>query len=92
MLSVNQDLGSKPIVQMTDQELISLLPEEMRETARKVLSNNQTNQEDVKQQENVEVVTKTSTWCKVVGGLAVTTAIAGGAYYAYKKFFRGSEE
>ena len=49
---------------------------------------NTNNQEDVKQQENVEVVTKTSTWCKVVGGLAVTTAIAGGAYYAYKKFFK----
>lgn len=53
---------------------------------------NTNNQEAAKQQENVEVVTKTSTWCKVVGGLAVTTAIAGGAYYAYKKFFRGSEE
>lgn len=38
MQSVNKDLGSKPIVQMTDEELISLLPPEMRETARKVIS------------------------------------------------------
>ena len=37
MLSVKSDLGSKPIVQMTDEELIQLLPQEMRETARKVL-------------------------------------------------------
>lgn len=53
---------------------------------------NTNNQEATKQQENVEVVTKTSTWCKVLGGLAVTTAIAGGAYYAYKKFFGNNEE
>ena len=53
---------------------------------------NTNNQEDVKQQENVEGESTTSTWCKVLGGLAVTTAIAGGAYYAYKKFFKGSEE
>ena len=52
-------------------------------------TNNQTNNQT--NQENVEVV-KTSTWCKVVGGLAVTTAIAGGAYYAYKKFFGNNEE
>ena len=38
MLSVNKDLGSKPIVQMTEEELISLYPQEMRETLRKVLS------------------------------------------------------
>lgn len=53
---------------------------------------NTNNQEATKQQENVEVVTKTSTWCKVVGGLTVTVAIAGGAYYAYKKFFGNNEE
>ena len=53
---------------------------------------NTNNQEATKQQENVEVVTKTSGWCKVLGGLTVTAAIGAGAYYAYKKFFRGSEE
>ena len=55
-------------------------------------TNNQTNNQANQEQENVKVVTKTSTWCKVVGGLAVTTAIAGGAYYAYKKFFGNNEE
>ena len=50
---------------------------------------NTNNQEATKQE---EVVTKSTTWCKVVGGLTVTAAIAGGAYYAYKKFFKGSEE
>ena len=60
------------------------------------MNTNTNNQEDVKHQENVRVetvrvVTKTSTWCKVLGGLAVTTAIAGGAYYAYKKFFNNEE-
>ena len=54
--------------------------------------NTNTNKQEATKQENVKVLTKTSTWCKVVGGLAVTTAIAGGAYYAYKKFFKGSEE
>ena len=51
-------------------------------------TNNQTNQEATKQQ----VLTKTSTWCKVVGGLAVTTAIGAAGYYAYKKFFGNNEE
>ena len=37
-LTRKRDLGSKPIVQMTDEELISLYPQEMRETLRKVLS------------------------------------------------------
>ena len=55
---------------------------------------NTNNQEATKQQENVEVVTKTSTtstWCKVIGGLTVTAAIGAGAYYAYKKFFKNEE-
>ena len=55
------------------------------------MNTNTNKQEATKQQENVKVVTKSSTWCKVVGGLAVTTAIAGGAYYAYKKFFNNEE-
>ena len=38
MENTKRDLGSKPIVQMTYEELISLCPEPMRETLRKVLS------------------------------------------------------
>lgn len=37
-LTRKRDLGSKPIVQMTDEELISLYPRAMRKTLRKVLS------------------------------------------------------
>ena len=51
---------------------------------------NTNNQEDVKQQENVEVVTKTRTWCKVLVGLTVTAAIGAAGYYAYK-FFNNEE-
>ena len=53
---------------------------------------NTNNQEATKQQENVEVVTKTSTWCKVVGGLTVTAATIAAGYYTYKKFFGNNEE
>lgn len=54
------------------------------------MNTNTNNQEATKQQETV-VVTKTSGWCKVLGGLTVTAAIAGGAYYAYKKFFGNND-
>lgn len=33
-----RDLGSKPITQMTDEELISLYPKLLRKTLRKVIS------------------------------------------------------
>ena len=54
-------------------------------------TNNQTNNQANQEQENVKVVTKPSTWCKVLGGLTVTAAIGAGAYYAYKKFFKNEE-
>ena len=54
--------------------------------------NSNTNNQAKQEQETVRVETvkveKSSTWCKVLGGLTVTAAIAGGAYYAYKKFFK----
>ena len=53
---------------------------------------NTNNQEDVKQQETVRVETKTSTWCKVLGGITATAAIGAAGYYAYKKFFGNNEE
>ena len=56
------------------------------------MNTNTNNQEATKQQENVEVVTKTSGWCKVLGGLTVTAAIGAAGYYAYKKFFCNNEE
>ena len=56
------------------------------------MNTNTNNQEDVKQQENVEGESTTSTWCKVLGGLAVTTAIGAAGYYAYKKFFDITKE
>ena len=49
---------------------------------------NTNNQEATKQQETV----KTSGWCKAFAGLAVTTAIAGGAYYICKKLFGNNDE
>ena len=55
-------------------------------------TNNQTNQEQKNiKVETVRVVEKSTTWCKVVGGLTVTAAIGAGAYYAYKKFFKNEE-
>ena len=56
-------------------------------------TNNQANkeQENIKA-ETVRVVEKSSTWCKVIGGITVTAAIGAGGYYAYKKFFGNSEE
>ena len=52
-------------------------------------TNNQTKQEqETVRGETVKVVEKSSTWCKVIGGLTVTAAIGAGAYYAYKKFFK----
>lgn len=55
-------------------------------------TNNQTNQEqETVRVETVKVVEKSSTWCKVIGGLTVTAAIGAGAYYAYKKFFKNEE-
>lgn len=55
-------------------------------------TNNQTKQEqETVRVETVKVVEKSSTWCKVIGGLTVTAAIGAGAYYAYKKFFKNEE-
>ena len=53
---------------------------------------NTNNQEATKQQENVEVVEKSTTWCKVLGGITATAAIGVAGYYAYKKVVKGSEE
>ena len=60
-------------------------------------TNNQTNNQAHQEQENIKVETvrvveKSSTWCKVVGGLTVTAAIGAAGYYAYKKFFGNNEE
>lgn len=38
MENIKRDLGSKPIAQMTDEELVNLWQEPMRKTLRKVLS------------------------------------------------------
>lgn len=55
-------------------------------------TNNQTKQEqETVRVETVKVVEKSSTWCKVIGGLTATAAIGAGAYYAYKKFFKNEE-
>ena len=58
-------------------------------------TNNQSNQESFDQKyrknDHVLIVEKSSTWCKVIGGLTVTAAIGAGAYYAYKKFFKNEE-
>lgn len=58
-------------------------------------TNSQFNQESEDQKyrknDHVLIVEKSSTWCKVIGGLTVTAAIGAGAYYAYKKFFKNEE-
>ena len=62
------------------------------ESTMKTNTNNQTKQEqETVRGETVKVVEKSSTWCKVIGGLTVTAAIGAGAYYAYKKFFKNEE-
>ena len=69
---------------------------ETNEGEPKMNSNTNTNNQAHQEQENIKVETvrvveKSTTWCKVVGGLTVTAAIGAAGYYAYKKFFKNEE-
>ena len=70
---------------------------ETNEGEPKMNSNTNTNNQAHQEQENIKVETvrvveKSTTWCKVIGGLTVTAAIGAAGYYAYKKFFGNNEE